>query len=369
MSDGERGNRDVSMEDMSRALDEVHEVEHRDMPMRRRSTLILTEENEKEADIGHIERAGGGEEAMNVDQEQSKGKEEFERTSQKEQPVAPKERRMSVTTEPEMTATVPIRLRWVQSGNRVYVTGSFTGWRKMIGLAKQGENDFLLILGLPAGTHRFRFVVDNELRFSDYLPTATDLMGNFVNYIEVTPEQVKQYVEEQEYLAGKQDAAERFYLLEELLRSPTGDKSFKSFYLLEEADLGYYSHNDSLGEPKPPKLEYINSIPPIFVDPKVMEQYYMAIDKQLKSSNGQQQAWLFPPQLPPHLETVVLNKYSTNDKDNEIGALPIPNHVVLNHLATTSIKQNTLAVASIVRYKRKYVTQILYAPLDQKNNK
>ena len=95
----------------------------------------------------------------------------------------------------------------------------------------------------------------------------------------------------------------------------------------------------------------------------------MAIDKQLKSSNGQQQAWLFPPQLPPHLETVVLNKYSTNDKDNEIGALPIPNHVVLNHLATTSIKQNTLAVASIVRYKRKYVTQILYAPLDQKNNK
>lgn len=367
MLEGERENRDVSMEDMSRALNEVHEVEHRDTPMRRRSTLILTEENEKEADIGHFERARGDEERMHVDQEQSKTRDESEGTNQKEQSAAPKDRRMSVTTEPEVTATVPIKLRWVQSGNRVYVAGSFTGWRKMIGLTKQGENDFLLILGLPAGTHRFRFVVDNELRFSDYLPTATDLMGNFVNYIEVTPEQVQQYIEEQQHLAGRQEAAERFYLLEELLRSPTGDKSFKSFYLADETDLGYYSHNDALGEPKPQKLEYINSIPPIFVDPKVMEQYYMAIDKQLKSPNGQQQAWLFPPQLPPHLETVVLNKYNTNDKDNEIGALPIPNHVVLNHLATTSIKQNTLAVSSIVRYKRKYVTQILYAPLDQKD--
>ncbi|KAI5966134.1 hypothetical protein KGF57_000663 [Candida theae] len=109
------------------------------------------------------------------------------------------------------------------------------------------------------------------------------------------------------------------------------------------------------------KLEYIHDIPPIFTDPKVMEQYYVAIEKQSRSSRNQQQAWLHPPQLPPHLESVILNNFNSND--NNSGALPIPNHVVLNHLATTSIKHNTLAVASIVRYKRKYVTQVLYAPL------
>ena len=60
----------------------------------------------------------------------------------------------------------------------------------MIGLVKQPDDNFMITLGLPVGTHRFRFVVDNELRFSDFLPTATDQMGNFVNYIEITPENV-----------------------------------------------------------------------------------------------------------------------------------------------------------------------------------
>ena len=38
----------------------------------------------------------------------------------------------------------------------------------MIGLVKQPDDNFMITLGLPVGTHRFRFVVDNELRFSDF---------------------------------------------------------------------------------------------------------------------------------------------------------------------------------------------------------
>ena len=83
----------------------------------------------------------------------------------------------------------------------------------------------------------------------------------------------------------------------------------------------------------------------------------MAIDKQSRNNNGQQQAWLHPPQLPPHLESVILNNF--NNTENNSGALPIPNHVVLNHLATTSIKHNTLAVASIVRYKKVFDTSFI----------
>ncbi len=47
----------------------------------------------------------------------------------------------------------------------------------------------------------------------------------------------------------------------------------------------------------------------------------------------------------PHLENVNLNSQSAMDKDNNAGALPIPNHVVLNHLATTSTKHGALAVS------------------------
>lgn len=263
-------------------------------------------------------------------------------------------------------ATVPMDIKWVQGGTKVYVTGSFTGWRKMIGLVKLPDGSFSITLGLPVGTHRFRFVVDNELRFSDFMPTATDQMGNFVNYFEVTPEHIRAHhhpepIEERE-------PQSRPISRKPSINRPAGRSDSMWGLTNDDDDMGggYSRYHDGEDENlQGGEFRYIADIPPIFTDPKVMEQYYIAIDKQSKSPNGQQQAWLHPPHLPPHLENVILNNFNPQDKENNLGALSIPNHVVLNHLATTSIKHNTLAAASIVRYKRKYVTQVLYAPLQQ----
>lgn len=236
------------------------------------------------------------------------------------------------------SATVPVEINWFQGGENVFITGSFTGWRKMIKLIKENDEKFSIKLKLPVGTHRFRFIVDNELRFSDYLPTATDQMGNFVNYIEIQSPEASQIQEQEGGVPAKKDSN----------LGLTNDD--------DDMGGGYSRfHEEALVQPK---YEYVRSIPAIFTDPSVMEQYYVSLDQQ-----NQNQSWLTPPQLPPHLESVILNNYSNADKSNASGALPIPNHVVLNHLATTSIKHNTLAVASVVRYKRKYVTQVLYAPL------
>ncbi|CAN6642739.1 SNF1 protein kinase subunit beta-2 [Trichomonascus vanleenenianus] len=203
-------------------------------------------------------------------------------------------------------------LSWVQGGSKVYVTGSFTGWRKMIKLTRQENGEFSVVLKLPAGTHRLRFVVDNELRCSDYLATATDSMGNLVNYIEVGPPEVAEV---------SQDAL-------------TSD--------------GYERVGEEESLVPEPHLEYCREIPEVFTNAEVMDRFV--------SSD-----FVTPPMLPPHLEGVILNSNSTEKDNNSV--LPIPNHVVLNHLATTSIKHNVLAVASISRYSRKYVTQVLYAPL------
>lgn len=346
--------RDVSMVDVSNTSESVtndqkpQDVEH-EPPARRKSTMILTEENEAQAAMGqgaktqnndndqmHIDQAGPGE--------------------------APKPTEPAI---PDPNVTVPIDIRWTQGGEKVYITGSFTGWRKMIGLAKQPDNSFLITIGLPVGTHRFRFVIDNELRFSDFLPTATDQMGNFVNYVEVTPDlvfsQIAKDQEEQQEDQPKPQERRRSSV------SSTRGRSDSMWGLTNDDDdmgNGYSRYHDGENSTaNTNNYSFISDIPPIFTDPKVMEQYYIAIDKQAKNQNGQQQAWLHPPQLPPHLENVILNNFNSMDRDNNSGALPIPNHVVLNHLATTSIKHNTLAVASIVRYKRKYVTQVLYAPL------
>ncbi|CAI4060099.1 Gal83p SKDI_05G0990 [Saccharomyces kudriavzevii IFO 1802] len=254
----------------------------------------------------------------------------------------------------------PVDITWQQGGNKVYVTGSFTGWRKMIGLVPvPGQPGLMHVkLQLPPGTHRFRFIVDNELRFSDYLPTATDQMGNFVNYMEVsappdwTNEPQQQVTDNKAYHADDNQSTKR----------PMSARSRIALEIEKEPDDmgdGYTRFHDET--PSKPNLEYTQDIPAVFTDPNVMEQYYLTLDQQ--QNNHQNMAWLTPPQLPPHLENVILNSYSNAQTDNTSGALPIPNHVILNHLATSSIKHNTLCVASIVRYKQKYVTQILYTPL------
>lgn len=41
------------------------------------------------------------------------------------------------------------------------------------------------MLELPPGTHRLKFIVDDEWKCSNDLETATDPDGNLVNYVEV----------------------------------------------------------------------------------------------------------------------------------------------------------------------------------------
>lgn len=378
--------KDVSMVDVSIASNVKDEP-----PARRKSTLILSDE--QDFDSMNVDKKDP-ENGMVVDKPPTEGVEKLNISGDSQQQQPAQAQPQASTPTPDPSINIPVDIKWVQGGLKVYVTGSFTGWRKMIGLAKQPDNTFQITLGLPVGTHRFRFVVDNELRFSDFLPTATDQMGNFVNYAEVSPEQVEAHLQKQhEKDLQKQEQAEKKarhrrvdsgltqeqQQYQQQQSQPQGrsrassiskSRSDSIWGLTNDDDdmgNGYSRYHDEEGEGNPlfKKFQYINDIPPIFTDPKVMEQYYMAIDKQSKQQNGQQQAWLHPPQLPPHLENVILNNFNSQDKDNNSGALPIPNHVVLNHLATTSIKHNTLAVASVVRYKRKYVTQVLYAPLQQ----
>lgn len=61
-----------------------------------------------------------------------------------------------------------------------------------------------------------------------------------------------------------------------------------------------------------------------------------------------------PPSLPMMLQKVILNTSSQMKDDASV--LGIPNHAVLNHLATSSIKNHVLAVSATTRYKKKVST-------------
>lgn len=84
-----------------------------------------------------------------------------------------------------------------------------------------------------------------------------------------------------------------------------------------------------------------------------------------------------PPTLPPHLLQVnsynlfirlinssfqvILNKDTPVQCDPNV--LPEPNHVMLNHLYALSIKDGVMVLSATHRYKKKYVTTLLYKPI------
>lgn len=293
--------------------------------------------------------------------------------------------------------------------NALLLFHSHSGLRVVLDYYQNRENGlFSVVLKLPVGTHRMRFVVDNELRCSDMLPAATDSMGNLVNYIEVGMEldvdtdtdelmeplsrmsssanasrfinndlgsggssgsggtsggnvlqQAQEWSHQQEqqrqdYQHQNQNQNQNQHQYQHPNESQLKIPQDGDYEMISNDDEEAAALNDGGYErfheqpPVDPVYKLSSIIPSVFTDPEVMEQF-VASD------------FVTPPQLPPHLESVILNSNS-NEKDNN-SVLPIPNHVVLNHLVTTSIKHNVLAVASISRYSRKYVTQILYVPL------
>jgi len=68
-----------------------------------------------------------------------------------------------------------------------------------------------------------------------------------------------------------------------------------------------------------------------------------------------------PPVLPPHLLQVILNKDTPLPCEPTL--LPEPNHVMLNHLYALSIKDGVMVLSATHRYRKKYVTTLLYKPI------
>lgn len=96
------------------------------------------------------------------------------------------------------------------------------------------------------------------------------------------------------------------------------------------------------------KLTYTSEIPEMFnmgMMSSISESYSSQVRRKVSDCP--------PPMLPAHLESTFINASVRASKDDQ-SILPIPSHVVLNHLATTSIKHDILAVATTSRYRAKF---------------
>ncbi|KAL7416497.1 5'-AMP-activated protein kinase beta subunit, interation domain-containing protein [Mrakia frigida] len=263
----------------------------------------------------------------------------------------------------EAEAGVPTIITWTGGGREVFVCGTFAkNWGERVKMSKSTQ-DFTLVLNLPPGPHRLKFIVDESWRCSDDLATATDADGSLVNYIEV--------------------------------EKPAKDGDVKTDW---EGDW-----DNQMGgvEPEDQSL-WTTEIPEALINAQATEEAHQNYLASLAPANRQPGSAALqnppglpnPPSLPRHLEKVILNNppkdggsvgvsssgsrsareegtkaisgnaacWTATPDDNSI--LPIPNHVVLNHLTASAIRNGTLAVGTTTRYKRKYISTLLYKPVE-----
>jgi len=75
-----------------------------------------------------------------------------------------------------------------------------------------------------------------------------------------------------------------------------------------------------------------------------------------------------PPYLPNHLlHKILLNQDTSLACDPSL--LPVPNSSQLNHLYALSIREDTLALSATHRFRGKFVTTLLYKPIEPNTNR
>lgn len=223
--------------------------------------------------------------------------------------------------------TVPTVFRWEHGGRQVYITGTFNGWSRQIPMHRSG-NDFTYIHNLKRGKHAFKFIVDDEWRFAPDQPTVADIEGRINNFIDVTD--FKAYTGDREFEKEKA-AAEYGYVGDDTATKDDGGITASA------AGAGDQSDSASSMANRPDR------------DGEVFSHTMPDMDEYTKE----------PPPLPPHLRHIILNK---PPQLQDTAALPVPQHVALNHLYCTAIKDNMMVLGITQRYKTKFVTTVYYSP-------
>lgn len=178
-----------------------------------------------------------------------------------------------------------------------------------------------------------KFIVDGEMRASDDLPTAVDFTNHLVNYIEISADDANRPRRASDKDAGSVPPG---------IRPP---QVIPDYYGHDQ--MGAAMDEAEKAEPEEiPLGDYRNIVP----------QFLTNLDKEEDSEDYQRAASLVgetpaPPSLPLFLGKSILN--GTTPMKDDSSVLNYPNHTVLNHLATSSIKNGVLATSVTTRYKRK----------------
>jgi hypothetical protein len=184
---------------------------------------------------------------------------------------------------------------------------------------------------LPPGTHHLKFIVDGDMMISTDLPTAVDYTNVLVNYLEVNADEIPPPKP-----ARRESDRTKSYPAHPPLAPPP-----------EDDDSGTETEMDrDSGEEEIPLGDFRQIIPQALIDMELPDEdpKYQNAANIISDCPG-------PPSMPLFLGKSVLNGQLPLKDDSSV--LPLPNHTVLNHLATSSLKNGVLATSVTTRYMKK----------------
>ncbi|RWA09980.1 hypothetical protein EKO27_g5128 [Xylaria grammica] len=234
--------------------------------------------------------------------------------------------------------TLPTRITWLRGGQKVYVTGTPFQWgRKQRLVPAKGEDGVLeTTIRVFPGTHHIKFLVDGTMQTSPDLPTTVDFGNNLVNYIEVSGDTPA--VREINIETGVLKAEE----VQNLPSRQPSTANLTEVHLAKKRDII-------------PARVFSGRLPRYLEDFDQPEE-----SRAYRASAVAMEKLPIPPALPSFLSKPIMNNTTLIKDDNSV--LNMPNHTVLNHLATCSIRNNVLALSATTRYRDKYVTTVIYKP-------
>ncbi|KAG8846905.1 hypothetical protein FRB96_001750 [Tulasnella sp. 330] len=316
--------------------------------------------------------------------------------------------------DPEGT-TQEATVTWRGVAKDVFLTGVADRAHERVRMTHEpgSKSTFFTTLRLPPGNHPLRFIVDEQPRCTDTLPTATDTDGTLINYIEIASPTASP--SNSDHMGGGAST------------NGGGGKTFEDMnwtedipprlFKLAAAEEAYLAaraaaanphpthahgqtNRSSSGHGGPPPYSALPPPPAVPYPPSLPRHLEKVILNNSSARNGPNAAPFTPailsssssarpriigtgttgPLIPPPRHSnnyagvgvpslpsaslpgtsVVLPAESLGD-DNSV--LPVPNHVVLNHLGTSAIKNGVLAVGTTTRYHRKYISTIYYKPI------